>query len=170
MPRYAIPFVLVLAVAAIIIAIVLTSFDFHHSKPTPPQSTPRQQTFDQMLQVGSDAIYVEDQTSGATAITVGFAVMKDPGFIVVFNDDGGVPGRLIGSSDLLLAGGEHVPVALNEPLENGKVYYAALYRDDGDGKLDVTKDRQATDADNNVALMTFAAKETAEPEDSPVLP
>lgn len=168
------PFVLagILATVAVLAAgIVLTSRVPGSGTRGDTPETPRERTFDQMLQDGTSAIYVEDQAAGAAGVAVGFAVMREPGFVVVFDDDGGVPGNAIGVSELLPpGGGEHVPVTLGAPLSDGEIYYAVLYRDDGDGRFDAAVDAQLTDAQDDVVLMTFAALTDAMPEEGAVLP
>jgi len=171
MNKFAVPLGFFFVGIAMIAAIAWRSSLPERSEPAVTETTPRQQTFDQMLRTGAAAIYVDNQPSGATEVSVGFAVMQDPGFVVAFADDGGVPGRAVGASDLLPpGGGEHVAVSLSEPLAQYGIYYAVLYRDDGDGIFDSLKDRQVTDASDNVVLMTFAAEADAVPEDGPVLP
>ncbi len=126
------------------------------------QSTPRQQTFQGMLAGGTSAIYVEDQAAGSTTVAVGFAVMKDAGFVAVYDSEKGHPGNEIGRSALLPAGGgEHLTVTTSAPLAGGEIYYAILL--DADGK-------EIADADDNVMLMSFAARSGAEPETEAVQP
>lgn len=170
MNKFAIPSGILVVVAAVSAALAWRSYA--PAQPSPEdESTPRQQTFQDMMLVGTDAIYVDDQAAGSAEVLVGFAVMKDAGFVVIHADNGGVPGRVIGATALLPAGGgEHVSVALDEALVGGEIYYAVLERDDGDGAFDASKDRQVVDADGNVILMTFAASADAVPEDGPVIP
>lgn len=171
MNKLAIPIGILVVVAAVIAALAWRSSYVPDRSASQMEPTPRQQTFQEMMLVGTDAVYVDDQPSGAMEVLVGFAVMKDAGFVVVHADDDGVPGAAIGTSALLPAGGgEHVTVTLQEALEDGEIYYAVLYRDDGDGGFDATEDRQVTDASNNVILMTFAASTDAEPEFGPISP
>lgn len=130
----------------------------------------RTATFEGMLALGGNAIYVENQTAGSTFVLVGFAVLSQPGFVVIYSDNGGVPGSVIGESFLLPSGGEHLIVPLDEPLVDGQVYYAMLYHDDGDGRFREDADTQATDSQQSVILMSFLASAESEPESGPVLP
>ncbi len=171
MNKLAIPIGILVVVAAVIAALAWRASYVPDRSASDVEPTPRQQTFQEMILVGTDAIYVDDQPSGATEVLVGFAVMKDAGFVVIHADDDGVPGTPIGASALLPAGGgEHVTVMLDGELEGGEIYYAVLYRDDGDGTFDAAEDRQVTDASDNVILMTFAASADAEPEFGPISP
>lgn len=160
--RYVIPIMLLVAATAIAGAIL-----FSVLRPVPAVApsevtTPRQETFGQMLLVGDNAIFVDDQPSGATEVFVGFAILKNGGYVEIYADDEGHPGQAIGRSELLLDGGaEHFTVTVDEPLVDHKIYYAMLINEDG---------TPVTDADGNVILMSFAAREDAIPETGVVLP
>ena len=136
---------------------------------TEPEPT-RYATFEGMLDLGGNAVYVENQMSGSSSILVGFVVLSAPGYVVIYNDDSGVPGEVIGESILLQTGGEHLTVALDEPLVEDQVYYAMLYQDDGDGQFREDADTQAVDSEQSVILMTFLATPEAQPELGPVEP
>jgi hypothetical protein len=123
-----------------------------------------------MLELGDDAIYVENQTGGSTFVLAGFAVLSKPGFIVIYDDQSGVPGSFVGKSMLLPTGGEHVIVPVDEPLVDGQVYYAMLYHDDGDGQFREDEDTQVIDSADSVVLMTFLASSQASPEVGSVNP
>lgn len=171
MNKLAVPIGILVAVAAVAAALLWRSSYTTGPRIAETEPDPRQQTFQEMMLVGTDAIYVDDQAAGSAEVLVGFAVIKDAGFVVVHADDDGVPGEIIGASALLPAGGgEHVTVSLDETLVDGEIYYAVLYRDDGDGTFDAAEDRQVTDKDSNVILMTFAASADAEPEFGPISP
>ncbi|NQV89572.1 MAG: hypothetical protein HQ488_04590 [Parcubacteria group bacterium] len=130
----------------------------------------REQTFGAMLDGGGNAIYLENQLSGTTGVQVGFAVLARPGFVVIFDDDDGVPGKVIGASDYLQNGGEHLTVALQTFLIDGAVYYAVLYHDNGDLVFDENADSQALDSTDSVVLMTFLSTYEAQPEVGAITP
>lgn len=134
-----------------------------------PEPT-RYATYEEMLARGDNAIYVENQPTGSTAVLVGFAVLSKPGFVIVYDDNGGVPGAVIGESFLLESGGEHLIVQLNEPLAEDQVYYAMLYHDDGNGRFRVDEDAQAVDLEQSVILMNFIATSQAQPESGSIVP
>ncbi|MEK7619903.1 MAG: hypothetical protein AAB413_01545 [Patescibacteria group bacterium] len=136
---------------------------------TVPDPT-RSATFEGMLDFGGNAIYVDNQPTGATSVVVGFAVLSAPGFVVVYNDGGGVPGSVIGESSLLESGGEHLVVPVDEPLVQDQVYYAMLYHDDGNGRFREDEDAQAVDSQQSVILMSFLASSEFDPESGPVVP
>lgn len=163
---------LFLAVGAVLVGLYLTT-------PEPQSSTSqesealeptRAQTFETMLEVGEDAIYLENQTSGETQVQVGYVILSEPGFVVIYNDQAGIPGEVIGVSQFLQEGGEHLLVRVDELLENAGVYYAALHHDNGDKRFDLARDVLVNDTNDSVVLMTFLAQEDAVPEDGPVMP
>lgn len=128
----------------------------------PSEESARQRTFSAMMRTGSNAVFVDDQPVGALEVFVGFALLEDGGYLEIRADDGGLPGRTIGRSALLPNGGaEHFTVALDEVLTDHAVYYAVLVGEDGS---------PVTDAEGNVVLMTFAARQDAVPETGVVLP
>lgn len=126
------------------------------------QATPREQTFNAMLTTGTSAVYVEDQSAGTTEVAVGFAVMENAGFVAIYDSEGGHPGKEIGRSALLPAGGgEHLTVQTTTPLRDGQIYYAILLDANG---------RELADAEDNVILMSFSARADAEPETGAIQP
>ncbi|MBI4257264.1 hypothetical protein HY626_04385 [Candidatus Uhrbacteria bacterium] len=160
----------------IVVILVATIFV---SEPSAPPSAPQESSvpeptrytkFEGMLDLGGNAIYVENQKSGSSSVLVGFVVLSVPGYIVIYNDDGGVPGSVVGESVLLQTGGEHLTVSLGEPLVENKVYYAMLYQDDGDGQFREDTDTQAVDSEQSVILMTFLATPEAQPEPGSIEP
>lgn len=160
-----IPSLIVVAAAFVAASILASNWDrsadgTNQSMGSP--ATPRQQTFQTMLSTGTSAIYVEDQPAGSSTVAVGFAVMKDAGFVAIYDGEGGHPGKEIGRSSLLSAGGgEHLTVTTSTPLSGGEIYYAILLDEDG---------AELADADGNVTLMSFAARAGAEPETEAVQP
>lgn len=161
-----------LIVVVLVVAIVMGD----PSSPTTTQTqtdapeTTRYATFEEMLEGGGNAIYVENQTAGSEAVLVGFAILSQPGFIVVYTDNGGVPGSVVGKSTLLESGGEHLVVELDEPLVEDQVYYAMLYHDDGDGRFREEGDTQAVDSQQAVILMSFVATPGSNPETGSIQP
>jgi len=166
--RIPISWILILVgIATVVAAILLTSPLGPAVAPTSPEDvglTPRQENYQNMLRVGSSAIYVEPQIVGATEVVVSLAVLEQSGFVVIHADDSGKPGRIIGVSAFLVDGGERIVVPVDEVLEEGKVYYAMLHQDaDLNGVFDGESERPLTDAMNNVILMSFEATADAAP-------
>ncbi|NQV90336.1 hypothetical protein HQ487_02915 [Candidatus Uhrbacteria bacterium] len=165
-------FFVFLAVGAIIIAILVTG-------PKTPQNPSQEEvlleptratTYGQMLEKGGNAIYLENQTSGQSLVQVGFVILSAPGYVVIFDDNDGLPGKIIGSSDLLQSGGEHFFVSVDKGLEEDEVYYALIYHDNGDGRFREEDDAQATDFEDSVILMNFIATSEAQPEETAIMP
>lgn len=162
-----------LLVVALVVGILVTQPEEGVQTESVSETTiddTRGTTFSTMLEKGGNAIYVEDQLSGISAVRVGFVVLAAPGFVVVFNDQDGVPGEPIGHSDWLEDGGEHLIVPLTETLQEDEVYYAMLYLDDGDRVFDAQMDTQAADSEDSVILMSFLSSKDAAPESEAVSP
>lgn len=157
-----IPSLIVVAAIAVAGSILWSSRSVETNQTDGSLSTPRQQTFQGMLATGTSAIYVEDQAAGSSTVAVGFAVMKDAGFVAIYDSEGGHPGKEIGRSALLPAGGgEHLTVQTRTPLSGGEIYYAILLSKDG---------AELADANGIVVLMSFSALAGAEPETGAVQP
>ncbi len=114
-----------------------------------------------MLKNGENAIYVVGQSSGQSIVTIAYAVFAKPGFITIHEDDHGLPGKIIGVSDLL-SGRTNAPVVnLETALQTDRVYYAELVADDGNGAFEESKDLPVNDKDKSVVIMSFLAKSAA---------
>lgn len=107
---------------------------------------------------GENVIYVPDQAPGAT-VYAGFAVLNENGFMVIRNNAGGL-GDPIGAS-ALLAAGEHdnVQVAVTPALEDGGMYYAMLYKDDGDSTFNFANDTPLQDTLGNNLYTIFLVRD-----------
>lgn len=132
--------------------------------------SPRVQTFEQMLLVGENAIFVDNQASGAKEVVVGLVILENPGYVVIHANDDGLPGEIIGVSGWVIDGAEHFFVNLDEELQDGEIYYAMLHSDNGDQNWSPANDVPVTDSDDNVILMTFTATEGANPQAEAVMP
>ena len=171
MPTKPVPWswILVLTGIALVILVMLlfppVPTDHGPVEELAPQTPPptRDDTFGTMLRVGANAILVEHQKSGTSEVVVSLAVLEKAGYVVIHEDDNGVPGAIIGASALLPTGGENIRVAVDKTLVDGSVYYAMLHVDDGDDTYDPAKDKPVTDAQGNIILMSFTASVDAEP-------
>jgi hypothetical protein len=128
----------------------------------------RTQTFENMLALGEDAIYTENQTAESLSVAVGYVILSQPGFVAVYADDQGVPGEVIGVSQLLENGAEHLEITLKNPLSVDEIYYAIIHHDNNDAEFSAISDISATDSEDSVVLMTFTALENRYPEIAPV--
>lgn len=163
-----------LAVIVLIIGIIVTgpTQDDNSADTTAekPLEATRATTFNNMLAVGDDAIYLENQPAGVEEVQVGYVKLSRPGYVIIAADDDGVPGKRIGTSVPLEGETEHFTVSLTETLEHDAVYYAVVHHDNGDGVFDVSTDPAANDSLDSVVLMTFLALEGAAPETGAVMP
>jgi len=155
----------------IIAAIIITQPNGRQASPTPESEAnggERMQTFEAMLLTGQDAIFVDNQPAQERSVLVWFALFANPGYVVIHEDDGGVPGGAIGASMWLLDGAENFRVDVDRPLEEGEIYYAMLHADDGDQVWSEAKDFPVSDGQGNVVVMTFSALEGADPQSTSI--
>lgn len=77
-------------------------------------------------------VRLSPQEGDGTVVVVDEVVLTgSPGFVVIYDDGDGAPGRQIGVSDVLTAGrSTDVRVELDEPLEATAVVHAMLHLDD----------------------------------------
>ena len=130
-----------------------------HASETTILKTERQKNADGMIADGGNGVYVEDQKAGETSVQIGFVVFADSGFVAIHEDNHGVPGKIIGFSDLIHKRLDHLTIQVSSPLQNNHVYYAILHRDNGDGKFSEANDGFLNDKNNDVTLMSFLATE-----------
>ena len=84
-------------------------------------------------------VRLSPQESDGTSVVIDEVVLTgSPGFVVVYDDGDGAPGRQIGASAVLEPGrSTDVRVVLDEPLDGTAVVHAMLHLDDdGNGQLD----------------------------------
>ncbi len=159
---FAMAIVFICLASVIVVAIILTS---PWGEQTAVEETilpdVRVETFLEMKQEGN-AVYVEDQMSGALIVSVGFVLIDEPGYVEIHADDEGVPGEIIGTSPLLSApGAEHLEISLSAPLSDHAVYYAMVTN---------AKKVPVTDSQDHIVLMSFAARSDATPETGAIEP
>lgn len=101
-------------------------------------------------------VRLSPQESDGTSVVVDEVVITgSTGFVAVYSDGDGAPGRLLGASDVLEAGSTtDVVVELDEPLEETAVLHAMVHLDDdGNGRLDFpAHDAPATDGTGIVVV------------------
>lgn len=114
--------------------------------------------YEQMIEQGENALLIENQQNDTSDVTVREVTLSVPGYVVLFDDDQGVPGSIIGYSLLLQSGvHEDVQISLETFLQKEMVYYAILYHDDGDNTFSQDKDTQVIDSTQSIVLMNFVA-------------
>lgn len=116
----------------------------------------REANADSMLKNGENTIYVTDQPSGQSTLTIAYAVFAKPGFITIRDNDHGMPGKIIGTSPLLQSGrSEKMNIDLTTVSQPDHVYYAELVQDDGDNVFVEEKDHLVSDQNKSIVLMSF---------------
>ena len=104
-----------------------------------------------------NVLELTDQVRGAKSVTVRSVAFSSPGFVAIYADDHGMPGPLIGFSSLVNGSKEGLVISTSQALEPGKIYYAMMFKDDGDEKFDAKKDVQMSDEHSTVILVNFVA-------------
>jgi hypothetical protein len=81
------------------------------------------------------AVALDEQRTDGTSLVVGGVTLPAPGFVAVHMNEGGEPGAVLGSSDLLTEGAD-LEIALDPPLRvTGLVFVVAYVDRDEDGVL-----------------------------------
>lgn len=108
-----------IALGVIILALI-ACFIFIPSK-TPTVNNP------QGIAVGDfNALQVDDQDADSIAVLVKSASFIEPGFIVIWNEDNGTRGTVVGTSNLFDPG-RYTNASIIATLKPGTTYYATLF-------------------------------------------
>ena len=109
------------------------------------------------LIISDNAIYVSEQKPGKIVL-VSLIQFEKPGFVVIHEDNAGVPGKILGVSNLLARGETKnlPPITLSRETKDGEVIYAMLHFDNGDDKFDAANDKPVLDKVGNEPMMTIA--------------
>jgi hypothetical protein len=96
-----------------------------------------------------NSIFAGKQAPGRSLV-LDRVVLKNGGYVVVYENTPEPTGEILGTSKYLSAG-EHVrvPVILSRDVKNGEVFNAMVHGDNGDKKFDITKDAPLRDRDGN---------------------
>ncbi len=102
------------------------------------------------------AIKIDDQNPGRL-VTVAQVSLKAPGWVLIRDDNNGVPGNILGAR-LFDKGKNSGIVELLRPMVVGKSYFAAISNDDGNPHLfEPSKDLPIKDASGAVIMTKFSA-------------
>ena|SRR3989338_2777387 len=115
------------------------------------------------LLAGSSAIYVSDQAS-SNSVSIDFAVLEKPGYVVIYETRDEQPGLLLGQSALLTTGeSKNITVQLSRVANDGEVLNATIYLDNGDAQFSLATDMPAKDSvvAGPVAMMFVIVNEAA---------
>ncbi len=111
-----------------------------------------------------NSITVGDQDADSVAVLVSNASLRTAGFIVIHENNGGVPGATIGISNLLQPGSHtNISIVANK-LIPGSTYIAMLHGDDGNGIFNETNDISLKDNAGNAVMAEFRVKLTTDGE------
>jgi hypothetical protein len=109
-----------------------------------------------------NVVYVEDQKVTDGKVRVGFVVLADEGFVGIHLDEQGEVGPLVGTSQIMAAGGyEKFQIALDKSVAPGTKMWAVLYRSNKDDDITFApgKDEPFLDAKGNKVSMQFTTLE-----------
>ncbi len=113
------------------------------------------------LIIGDNAIFAPDQKPGSD-VNIGLAVFGEEGYVVIHEDSNGAPGKIIGSSELMMVGeSQNVEIELSRLSRNGENLFAMLHKDNGDGSFNPAEDAPVVDETGNIILMRFLISEEA---------
>ena len=116
--------------------------------------------------VGHNAIYVAEQLPGYS-VSVSVVRLEKPGFVIIHEDAGDVPGKILGVSNFLPAGETKnlLPITLVRATRDGEIIYAMLHADNGDGTFDATNDKPVLDSVDGTPMMMIVtvSKDATEP-------
>lgn len=109
---------------------------------------------------GENALALDDQAPG-TSVAVNVVTLARDGWVVIHEEEGGKPGRILGARRFNAGMNQSGSVELLRPTEEGKIYFAMLHADNGDHQFNHTKDMPIKDGAGNAVMMRFVA--TANP-------
>lgn len=101
-----------------------------------------------------NSITVSDQLAGLV-VTVDRVVLAQSGWLVIQEERDGKPASLLGAGRKDAGTYEQVPVELLRNTEEGNIYYAVIYIDDGDRQFDNKKDMPIITRDGNPVMDAF---------------
>jgi len=117
-----------------------------------PTSGTEPATFNNQSQI-VNSIEVKDQLPG-NAVIVSNIALNTGAFVVVQQAQKGFYGTVIGAK-FFERGERPAVIPVNPATQAGQSYMVGLYKDDGDGKFDVTKDTPIKDSAGYAILQSF---------------
>ena len=109
---------------------------------------------------GANGLIVAPQFPG-NIVYVSTVQLAQPGLVVIYKDNAGVPGAVIGSKAFPV-GINPGQINLTQSMVDGGTYYAALFSDvNGNGKFDPATDTAVNDAAGQAILKSFRASANA---------
>ncbi len=139
----------------IIVLIVIGIMVFGNKGAEAPVVTPEETAITDTTNTSANRIVMSDQYPGNVAY-ISSVQLANAGFVVIQKNTAGKPGEVIGSA-YVAAGINPAKVTLSQPMIDGSMYYASIYRDNGDKKFDIATDEPVKDASGNIIMKTFKA-------------
>jgi len=103
--------------------------------------------------VNEEKVIVVDAQKAGTVMTIKEITMEKDGFAVVYDNNNGKLGNIIGNSRYLPKGKTlNVLFGLTRPSVRGEMLYIVIHEDSGDGIFSPTIDIPARDAEKNIIM------------------
>ncbi len=120
------------------------------------------QDMDQTILAEEDVVFAQ-ATAGEEFLTAN-ATIQSPGYVIIYDNNEGTPGEVIGQSEYLSAGESgDIMVDVNKVLDEDEYIYAMLYSDDGDQVFDSVNDAPImSKAGEPIMMMIIVASDDSE--------
>lgn len=105
-------------------------------------------------------IVVNDQDADSVSVLVASASLRATGYVIIHEDNGGLPGAIIGIGQLLQPGTYKNISVISNKLRPGVTYIAMLHGDDGNGIFNEANDKPLNDNAGNAVMVEFKVKLT----------
>jgi len=106
------------------------------------------------VMLSKNSVSVSNQFAGFVVYVDAVTLAQD-GWIVVQEDIEGQPGPILGAARRDQGTYENIDVELLRNTEEGNIYYATIYSDDGDKEFDNKTDGPITTSSGNPVMTTF---------------
>lgn len=122
---------------------------------------PKSENLSPSPQVIQSVISVSDQKPGSSVL-VGRVSMIKAGYVVIYENNNGKPGNIIGNSKILPEGeSTNISVTLTKVTADGESLFAVLHGDNGDNAFYPNIDVPLRDQDNNIMYTLFYVSQNA---------
>jgi len=114
----------------------------------------------QVSQAENSIIYIAGQKTGFS-VSVDHVSMAKKGYVVIYDNDNGKLGKIIGNSKILPEGeSRNVIISLLRMTINGESLFAVLHEDNGDNAFYPDIDTPFYDQDGNIMYILFDINQT----------
>lgn len=148
-------------IIGIIVVVIVGIFVWRYfsSKTAPSEQVGEEQNG----QVSSltDSIFVVNQKPGRF-VNVDRATLSKKGYVAIHKEEAGVPGAIIGFSNLLNpVESKNFSITLNRKSVAGENFYAMIHWDNDNGTFNPAEDMPAKDKDGNIVMVKFMISASA---------